>query len=198
MVADNLHSRFVGAAKIIFPLLALGFLSTIFLFSRTLDPSDAIPFSDVDIEKIAKEQRLAGPKFSGVTSDGSAITVEAESAKPDLLNPRRVSATNIIASIRTTKNEHYKIIADTARFDGTNDDLDLEGNIQLTSSSGYTLNTQQLSANLGTTGMIAKGKIKGTAPGGTIEAGAMELIVKDGAQLLVFTNGVRLVYSSTR
>jgi lipopolysaccharide export system protein LptC len=195
MALDNLHSKFVSTAKIVFPLLALGFLSTIFLFSRTLDPDDAIPFSDVDIEKIAKEQRLAGPKFSGVTSDGSAITVEAESARPDLLNPRRVSADNIMASIKTAKDDLYMITADNARFDGTSDQLDLEGNIQVTSSSGFTLNTQQLTASLGTTAMIAKGAIEGTAPGATIEAGAMELLVKDGAQLLVFTNGVRLVYS---
>jgi lipopolysaccharide export system protein LptC len=99
-----------------------------------------------------------------------------------------------MASIRTAADDLYQITADEARFDGTSDDLDLMGNILVTSSSGYSVKTEQLSANLGTTGMIADGPIEGTAPGGTIEAGRMELIVKDGAQLLVFTNGVRLVY----
>lgn len=194
MAADNFHSKFVGAAKIVFPLLALGFLSTIFLFSRTLNPDDAIPFSDVDIEQIAKEQRLSGPKFSGVTSDGSAITVQAESARPDILNPRRVSASKILATIKTEQVELYQIVADTARFDGTSDDLELEGNVEVKSSSGYVLKMDHLSANLGTTGFVAKDGISGTAPNGTIEAGRMELVVENKAQLLVFTNGVRLVY----
>ena len=195
MAADNLYSKFVGTAKIVFPLLALGFLSTIFLFSRNLDPSNAIPFSNIDIEKIAKEQRLSAPKFSGVTSDGSAITVEAESARPDLLNPSRVSASNITALIKTLADAEYRISADTARFDGKSEELDLEGNIQIESSSGYRLETNHLSANLATTGLIAKGKVIGTAPDGMIEAGSMEMLVSDGTQLLVFKNGVRLVYT---
>ena len=195
MAADNLYSKFVGTAKIVFPLVALGFLSTIFLFSRNLDPSNAIPFSDIDIEKIANEQRLSAPKFSGVTSDGSAITVEAASARPDLLNPTRVSASNITALIKTAEETEYKISADAARFDGKSEDLDLEGNIRIESSTGYMLKTDQLSANLETTGLIAKGKVTGTAPDGMIEAGSLELLISDGAQLLVFKNGVRLVYT---
>jgi lipopolysaccharide export system protein LptC len=194
MVADNRYSRFVGTAKIVFPLLALGFLSTIFLFSRTLDPSAAIPFSDIDIEKIAKEQRLASPKFSGVTSDGSAISVQAESARPDLLNPRRLSATKVTASIKTLGKDVYDIRADSARFDGTNDDLSLMGNVVITSSSGYALRTESLVANLETTGFVAESDIEGTAPTGTITAGRMELVVKDGSQVLLFTNGVKLIY----
>ncbi len=194
MAADNRYSRFVGAAKIVFPLLALGFLSTIFLFSRTLDPSAAIPFSNIDIEQIAKEQRLASPKFSGVTSDGSAISVEAESARPDLLNPRRLSATKVTAQIKTLADDIYNVRSDTARFDGTSDDLSLSGNVVITSSSGYTLSTESLVANLETTGFLAETEIKGTAPKGTITAGRMELVVRDGAQVLLFTNGVKLIY----
>lgn len=195
MASDNLHSKFVGTAKVIFPLLALGFLSTIFLFSRTLDPSDAIPFSDVDIEQIAREQSMAGPKFSGVTSDGSAITVTAESARPKILNPQRISAKNVKAQIKTLQDTSYDIVADEAQFDGKSEVLDLEGNIIITSSAGYELKTQHLSAKLGTTGLLAKGEVEGKAPGGTIKAGRMEMMIKDGAQLLVFTNGVRLVYT---
>ena len=194
MASDNRYSRFVSFAKVVFPLLALGFLSTIFLFSRTLDPSAAIPFSNIDIEQIAKEQRLASPKFSGVTSDGSAISVQAKSARPDLLNPRRLSASEVTATIKTLEDDLYEISADEARFDGKSDDLSLNGNIEITSSSGYMLRTDSLVANLETTGFVANGEIIGTTPRGSITAGRMELIVKDGSQVLIFTNGVKLIY----
>ena len=194
MASDNRYSRFVGFAKIVFPLLALGFLSTIFLFSRTLDPSAAIPFSDIDIEKIAKEQLLSSPKFSGVTSDGSAISVTAKSARPDLLNPRRLSATQVMALITTLSDDVYEITADKAQFDGNNDDLSLNGNVEITSSSGYSLRTENLTANLETTGFLAETEVEGTAPSGSITAGRMELLVKDGSQVLIFTNGVKLIY----
>lgn len=194
MAADNRHSRFVGTAKIVFPLLALALLSTIFLFSRTLDPSQAIPFSDVDVERIAKEQLLAAPRFSGVTTDGTAISVEAKSARPDLTNPKRLTATSVSAEFSTLSGDTYSLRSKTAVFDGTQDTLDLAGDVRIESSGGYTLTTQDLSADLALTGLLAPGQIEGTVPGGTISAGRMELVTHEGAQLLVFKNGVKLVY----
>jgi len=193
MVSDNRHSRFVGTAKILFPLVALGFLSTIFLFSRTLDPSAAIPFANVDITKIAEEQRMASPKFAGMTSDGSAISVIAESARPNLLNPSRLSATNITASIKTVSESVYDITANKARFDSKSKDLALTGDVMITSSSGYRLNTEGLLANLETTGFVSEDGIVGTAPRGTITAGQMELKMNDGSPVLFFSKGVKLV-----
>ncbi|MEP5759825.1 MAG: LPS export ABC transporter periplasmic protein LptC [Litoreibacter sp.] len=196
VVADNRHSRFVNAAKIIFPLVALGLLSTIFLLSRTLDPSQAIPFSDVDVQKIAKEQLLANPRFSGVTSDGTAISITAESARPDLLDPKRLSASTVTAQFKTTSGNTYDVYANDAQFDGTKELLDLSGNVQIDSSDGYHLSTENLSANLSTSGLVAPGEVFGSVPNGTITAGNMELIVHDGKQLLVFKDGVKLIYGS--
>jgi len=80
---DNAYSRFVQWAKILFPLIALGLLSTMFLFSRNVDPSNAIPFADIDVEQIARDQQLSSPRFSGTTSGGASIIVDAETAMPD-------------------------------------------------------------------------------------------------------------------
>ena len=35
---DNSYSRFVALTKVILPIIALGILSTLFLFSRDIDP----------------------------------------------------------------------------------------------------------------------------------------------------------------
>ena len=56
MAAPNTYSTVVSWAKIILPLVALGLLSTLFLFSRTPDPNRAIPFAAVDVEELAREQ----------------------------------------------------------------------------------------------------------------------------------------------
>jgi lipopolysaccharide export system protein LptC len=78
----DLHSRIVGWAKVILPLAALGILSTLFLFARTIDPEDAIPYAEVDVEDRIREPRLTAPTYSGVTSDGSAVTFQAVEARP--------------------------------------------------------------------------------------------------------------------
>ncbi|RLJ52130.1 lipopolysaccharide export system protein LptC [Litoreibacter meonggei] len=191
---DNRYSRFVQWAKIVFPLVALGLLSTMFLFSRNLDPSDAIPFADIDVEKIAREQQLTAPRFSGTTSDGSAIIVEAGVAIPDPSNLRRLTIRKVVARIETEAGPSYGIIAETAFYDGTDDFLELEGDVRLSTSAGYKLITGQLIANLAETGITAPGAVAGRGPAGQLEAGSMSLTTNGDTQVLVFKNGVKLVY----
>lgn len=191
---DNSYSRFVQWAKVVFPLVALGLLSTMFLFSRTLDPSDAIPFADIDIEKIAREQQLTSPRFSGTTSDGSAVIVDADSALPDLTDPRRLTIKQVVARIESLRGPSYGILAETAVYDGAQQLLDLQGDVRLSTSSGYRLETEKLVTNLETTETTAPGAVAGRGPAGRLEAGSMKLSTNGQTQVLVFKNGVKLVY----
>ena len=56
---QKLHSRVVRLATIILPVAALALLSTVFMLARTVDPSDAIPFAEVDVSvtRFAKRHR---------------------------------------------------------------------------------------------------------------------------------------------
>ncbi|PTX57912.1 lipopolysaccharide export system protein LptC [Litoreibacter ponti] len=191
---DNRYSRFVQWAKVIFPLAALGLLSTLFLFSRTIDPSDAIPFADIDVEQIARDQVLSSPRFSGATDDGTAITVDAASAVPDLTDPRRMNIEEVVARIESPNGRSYGITSLRARYDGNTETLELNGDVRIGTSNGYRLETETLTTNLQTSAITAPGKVFGKGPPGIIEAGAMELTGQDGTQVLVFKNGVKLIY----
>jgi lipopolysaccharide export system protein LptC len=76
------YSRIISWLKIILPLFALAILSTIFLVSQKVDPTTSIPYADIDVDELAREQRISTPNFATVTKDGSAITLHATSAKP--------------------------------------------------------------------------------------------------------------------
>ena len=82
MAASNAYSRFVAWVKVILPLLALALLSTLFLFSRTPAPNRAIPFANVDVEELAREQSLGRPRFAGTLSDGREVIFTADRATP--------------------------------------------------------------------------------------------------------------------
>lgn len=191
---DNRYSRFVQWAKIIFPLVALGLLSTMFLFSRNLDPSEAIPFAEIDVEKIAREQQLTAPRFSGTTDDGSAITVEAKSAVPDLTDLRRLTINTVVARIHSLDGPSYGVVADTALYDGVANKLEMKGGVRLSTSTGYRIETEELVTDLAATGLSAPGAVSGRAPAGRLEAGSMVLTSDGDTQVLVFKNGVKLVY----
>ena len=191
---DNPHSRFVRIAKITLPLLALALLSTLFLFNRSIDPADAIPFANVDIRQIAKDQVLNMPRFSAVTDDGTEVVVTAERATPDQDGNNQLSAANINADLRTPAGVEYRIFAPTGLYDGQAARLDLTGNVDIETSDGYKLKASGVSADLSETGLTTTGAITGTAPAGEIEAGEMVLSREDGTQVLVFKKGVRLIY----
>ncbi|MEM9582333.1 MAG: LPS export ABC transporter periplasmic protein LptC [Pseudomonadota bacterium] len=192
-VADNRYSRFVQFVKIALPLLALGLLSTMFLLSRSVNPDGALTFY-AGVEQIAREQQLAAPKFSGVTSDGSTVSVTAEFAKPDLSDPRRMTAVNVMADILTQSGTKISVNAKEALYDGNADALDLMGQVQVITSSGFRLDTEKLVADLAQTGLRAPGPVQGVTPSGTLAAGSMELTGTSDAQVLVFKDGVKLVY----
>lgn len=193
--ADNRYSRFVQLAKIAFPLAALALLSTLFLFSRSLDPTRAIPFADVDVEKIAREQRLASPKFSGVTSDGSKVTMRAASATPDPDDGRRLTAENVEANIDTPNGIIYDIESVSAVYDGSDESLLLEGNVVITTSSGYRLETDKLRTNIKETALEIPVEVRGYGPETEIRADRLDLVTQGASQVLVFKGGVKLVYN---
>ena len=70
---DNLHSRLVAILKVTLPLLALVILSTLFLISRKINPEDAIPYADVDIEDRLRDPKMTGASLSGMTPDGLSL-----------------------------------------------------------------------------------------------------------------------------
>jgi hypothetical protein len=71
---DNLHSALVAWLKILLPLAALAVLSTLFMVSRSVDPADAIPYAQVDIEDRLRDPRLTDAIFAGMTQDGTAVS----------------------------------------------------------------------------------------------------------------------------
>lgn len=192
--ADNRYSRFVGLAKVAFPLVALALLSTLFLFSRDLDPSQAIPFADVDVEKLARDQRLAAPKFSGVTANGSEVFMEAQSALPDPENPRRMTAQTVMANVQTPDGLIFDVTAEKADYDGTSDRLVLIDTVEIETSTGYAFQSDELITNIRTGTVESPGPIAGSGPEGTISAGSMSLASSEAGQVLVFKGDVKLIY----
>lgn len=191
---DNWYSLFVQWAKVVFPLAALGLLSTLFLFSRTIDPSDAIPFAEIDVEQIARDQQMSAPRFSGATKNGSAITVDAQSAMPDLQYPRRITVRKVVARIETESGTSYGITAEAAYYDGETDILELEGDVRLSTSTGYRVRTDAMTTDLETNSVTTDTKVVGRGPAGELEAGSMALTTGGDTQVLVFKNGVKLIY----
>jgi len=194
---DNAYSRFIALAKIVLPLAALGILSTLFLISRGPGTGEDLPFASVDVDQLVREQRIGAPNYAGVTRDGTAIAVRAETAHPDPDMLGRASADEMRARLDMPDGSQADIAATRGIIDTGADMAVLDGDARIDTSTGYRVRADTLTASLGETDVVAEGPVTAEGPPGRIEAGAMRLSAdpgNEGRYVLVFKDGVKLVY----
>lgn len=196
-VRDNFHSTAVAWLKVALPLAALGILSTLFLVSRTVDPEAAIPNAEVDIAERVREPRLTMPTWAGMTEDGAALTVTADEARPDGGGDTGASAQALHATLDMPDGGRVELVADRGQMQPDGSEMTVSGDVVVTTSSGYRVTTDALSAQMNRTGLSSDSTVIATGPIGRLTAGAMRLSEAEGnagTYVLVFNGGVRLVY----
>jgi len=198
--ADNTYSRVVAGMKVLLPLIALGLLSTLFLISRTVDPSKSVPVAQVDVEKRAQDMGASNPSFAGVTETGDEIRFNAGIARPDRDIDGPITAEAVTAQIRLAAGTVVDITARAAEFDQRAMQAQLRGDVQITTSTGYVIDTDRLDTHLDALNATTPGTVSATGPVGDLTAGRMVLRNADGdgggngAAELLFTEGVKLIY----
>lgn len=194
---DNWHSTIVAWLKVTLPLLALAILSTLFLVSRTIDPNDAIPYAQVDIADRINEPRVTAPTWAGVTEDGSAMTFAASEARPGQTDGTGPTAAQLRVTLLSPDGGQADLVADTGALDAQASQLTVAGQVVVTTSTGYRIESDAMMAALDRTGLVSPGAVTAAGPPGRITAGAMEIRqsdTDDTAYLLVFNKGVKLLY----
>lgn len=191
------YSRIVGVLKVVLPLTALTLLSLVFLLARTVDPTQAISQAEIDVEDRARDPRLSGAHFAGVTDDGAALTIVAQTARSDPNAAMRLEVTGLDLRLDGQNGETTHAAAAQGVIDRGRGTFAMSGGLDLSISPGYRLHTETLSGLLDSTRLRAPGPIEGTAPAGRISAGNMELRAESAGgsgYRLVFGGGVRLNY----
>ncbi len=194
---DNTYSRVVAWLKIILPILALAILSTLFLVARTIDPAKNIPYAEVDIDELAREQRIGNPDFSGLTEGGVAIRLKAREAKPDPDREGRVLGSEIDATIDLPDGQSYEVSAPTLSMDNSDQIARLGGGVLITSGPALTLRTEGLEMGLKTTRVASQTETVVNTDTGTLTAGKFAMTGDGTAErpyLVVFKDGIHLIY----
>lgn len=198
--ADNVHSRLVALLRVVLPLAALVLLSTLFLLSRGRESGQNLPYSEAELESLLREPRITSPAYVGVTREGDAISLTADTAMPDSGSPDGARATRPRLRLLTPAGGVTEVLADEARIDTQARRLVLTGAVQVDSGQGYRMTSAMIVAALDRSLVESPGVVQAEGPAGRIDAGAMRLeriAGSDGAaprDVLVFKNGVKLVY----
>lgn len=193
------YSRVVAWLKILLPLSALALLSTLFLFSKSIDPEQSIPFATVDVKELAREPRITAPEFSGMTADGAAITISASAAKADPTNLETATIERLTAVIQTPDGASVTAQADEGSIEDART-ARLEGDVYIETSSGYRISTDELISDLDRTLIESAGIVAASGPLGDIDAGMMTVHLQNqtGTSMLVFKNGIKVLYKPSQ
>ncbi|MFN3845334.1 MAG: LPS export ABC transporter periplasmic protein LptC [Paracoccaceae bacterium] len=197
MIDADLHSRLIGWLKIALPLLALAILSTLFLIARTVDPDDAIPYAEVDVAERLREPRMTAPTYAGLTNDGAALTISAGEVRPVSADGSGATASVLSGTLETPDGGRTDLTAAAGKIDTEMRQILLSGGVTVTSSTGWRMESEALTAAMDVTDISSPTFVTATGPGGTVTADRMRL-TEDAAQpgryLLVFNGAVKLIY----
>lgn len=196
---ESSYSTLISGLKLLLPLAALGLLSTMFLLSRTVQTDNSVPFLSDEAE-IPDRDSVSAPYYTGSTPEGHAVAITADSARPMPDDPAGLIATDLNAVFDLTDGSRIHIVANTARVNEPEDLLDLEGDVVIDSSQGYTVRTPHLIAALRSVTAHAPDRVSANGPIGTLDAGSFRIREDDetGDVQLFFTNGVKLVYEPAK
>ncbi|KIN74358.1 LPS export ABC transporter periplasmic protein LptC [Sulfitobacter guttiformis] len=190
----------VSLLKVAFPLAALALLSTLFLLARAMETDTAIPFADIEVQERLRDQQITGPFFSGTTQTGDQMSFSATK----LITLDGTVGTNraedVLARLQTAQGATFRLLADTAELDIAENSAVLNGDVSMTSSTGYRIDTAQITSLISTLDVTAPHQVDANGPLGKFTAGNMRIFTPsegDNTQML-FSGGVKLVYTPNK
>lgn len=195
------HTRIVTILKFALPVVALGLFASIFTFNKQDAIRDGLIFTTAEMASLATGQKITKPHFAGVTASGEAFTLSAKEALPDAPKPTRIALEFPSAQINTTKG--LQIVSKAAKgvLDIQGKLATLTGDVSLETSNGYSARSEEITVDFSTGNARSNGRIIAKGPVGFIEAGGLEarqnldIAPTGGSAVLLFTGGVKLVYS---
>lgn len=195
--SDHGYSRLIRLLRVVLPLGALALLSVMFLFWEGREPVGGLTYSETDIEALLRLPRMSAPAFTGVTSDGAAMRLTADSAEsegPGLEEGGTAARPKLL--VVTADGTRITAEAAEARLDARRQTLLLSGGFAVNTGLGYHVAGDAVIAALDKTRIESFTPVSAQGPQGDVAAGRFQLTRSpDGEDAVVhFKGGVKLIY----
>lgn len=194
---DNAYSRAIAIIKVILPLVALAILSTLFLLSREAPVGEPLPYTDLDLGDLAREQRLSDPVYTGITEDGAELRLTADSITPDPERPGLAYGETVLARVIQKSGYRFDVAATEGTLNDREDRITLEGGVRIVTSDSYVITSPTAMLRTDLSHLEAYGPIEADGPLGRLSAGALTIRAEADTgtdAVALFHGGVKLVY----
>lgn len=188
------YTRFIRSMRIILPLIAVGLTVVILTWEDAGRRVEPVKKEELVPQSANIQNELLKPVYNSVDSNNQPFTVTADLATQDRSNPDLVNLDKPNAEL--SQSDGGKISADavTGLYEQKTQKLNLEGDVHLMHSNGYTLYTEELRVDIPTQKTFSGRDVRVEGPAGSIDAKGLE---GDGiAGVLVFTGPAKVVLNS--
>ena len=134
---------------------------------------------------------MEAPKLSGYREDGKRYDVRAASGVQDIHKPNIIELNDIDAKFDTNEQATVHLVSPRGVYDSSHDFLTLQGDVRITSPSGYDIHMHSADVNFKTGTMASNEPVTVVMTSGTIAANRVD--VGDHGQRISFQGDVRTV-----
>lgn len=187
------YSRFVRAAKIVLPLIALALMGVVFA-RLSQDPRQSqlsvLPEAAEQKKTVPGQVEMAGARYEGADAEGRRYTLTAAQAARDMNAEQAVLLEKPEADLALPDGGWISARAAKGRFDNKASKLFLSGGVAVFHDSGYEMHLQDVAIDLVSRHAVSRNPVKGQGPLGTLEAANVD-ILRQG-ELVVFGGPAKL------
>jgi lipopolysaccharide export system protein LptC len=187
--AAHRHStrvRWLRRVAIAGSLLAITLIAT----AALLNPLRRLP-GDISIGRVGVEGTkvtVDSPKITGAQKDGSPFEIKARSGIQDITTPDIIELLGIDSKLGAADASMTLVSATRGIYDSLHDNMTLEGDIRIKSSTGYDLRLKTALIDFKSGGLVSEDPVKVFLDGGTIAA--KQLDVSDNGHKVSFDGDV--------
>jgi lipopolysaccharide export system protein LptC len=185
------HSRHVRILRIAIPLTAMIVLVTGAAFALLLNPLRMLSGVPVDVGRMVvsgTKIMMQQPRLAGVTRDNRRYNMVAQAAAQDLTKPDMVELQGIVATMEMRDKVTFETTAKAGLYNTKTEQLTLNQNIVVTSSSGYQAFLNEALVDVRASKIASDKPVEVKTATWTINANGME--VSEAGDLVRFDRGV--------
>ena len=164
------YSRFVALMKRLLSLGAFLIIAAVLAFFFVQRMPRQLQMSYERLGNIKNDLTMVKPRLAGADAKGNPFVITADSAVQDAHDAKKASLTDLEADLAMDRQNWLNARARTGKVDMNSGQLELDGGIDVFTSTGYELHSKSASANLKQSVIHGHDPVTGQGPNGTLRA----------------------------
>lgn len=177
--------------KFVLPIVALFFLALMIAWPRLFREESKFELTSSEISAVKDDLRMSSPRFTGIGADNRPYMVTADSAVQDLDDHELVRLDVLQADLSLKDGSWLSVNAKNGLMHNGLQTLQLDGQIEVYSDSGYALYTESALIDLDSGALYADRPVRLQGPYGHLRS--MTMRATERGQRLHFAGDVKVI-----